>query len=64
MELYLPSAWSCTVATTTDCVVTATSLAASSTVPYGDWLFVNSIMLFCVAFIPIGILIALIRIKK
>ena len=30
------------------------SPTASSTVPYGDWLFVNVLLLFCVAWIPVG----------
>lgn len=39
---------------------TIVTTIATSTVPYGDWLFINSLLLFCVAFIPIGTLFSLI----
>lgn len=37
---------------------------ASSTVPYGDWLLVNAILLFFIAFIPVSALVSLIRKKR
>jgi hypothetical protein len=59
----MPQAWTCTYldATTSNCTVTATSSAdvGTTTVPYGDWLIVNSLILFCVAFVPISAFFAL-----
>ena len=48
-----------------DCMATATTSpeVAATTTPilYGDWLFVNCLILFCVAFLPIGTLFSLIK---
>lgn len=52
--------------TFSDCATTSTSTVATatSTVPYGDWLFLNVLILFCLAFIPIGTLFSLISTRK
>jgi len=43
-----------------------TEVASTTTVPinYGDWLYMNSWILFCVAFIPISTLWGLLVYKK
>lgn len=38
--------------------------SATSTVPYGDWLFVNAFILFFLSFVPVGIFYSLIKMKK
>jgi len=58
------TAWKCstTDASTTTCVVTATSTAATSTyqgVPYGDWILVNTFILILLAFIPVSMLFSI-----
>lgn len=66
------NAWTCINidASTTNCTVTSSSspmtasTTASSTVAYGDWLFMNVLILFCVAFIPVGTLFSLIPRKR
>lgn len=45
----------------TDYTNATTTTNASSTVPYGDWLIMNSLILFAVAFIPVGTLFSLLR---
>lgn len=51
-----------------DCIVTASSSPDIATGPqgvlYGDWLFVMVLILFCVAFIPVGTLFSLIPRKR
>lgn len=48
-----------------DCYVTSSSTVSTtvstSTVPYGDWLLINSLILFMVAFIPVTALFSLIK---
>ena len=51
------TAWTCTNATasTTNCVATATTTETATTtlaVPYGDWIFINGIIIFLLAVIP------------
>lgn len=43
---------------------TCTSLASTTAVAYGDWLFVNAIIIFCVAFVPISVLFGIIRTRR
>ena len=38
--------------------------SATSTVPYGDWLIMNSFILFFLSFVPVGIFYSLLRWKK
>lgn len=51
-----------------DCYVTSSSTSmsevATSTVTYGDWLIVNSLILFAVAFIPVSALFSLLKNRK
>jgi hypothetical protein len=55
------------IVTSSDCTTTASTTysasvvvenlstsTASSTVPYGDWLLVNSLIIFLLAFIPVS----------
>ncbi len=66
-----------TTVLTEDCTVTATTTyrtavnidnfpttTASSSVPYGDWLFANSIIIFLLAFIPISALFGLFKRRR
>ena len=67
----MPTNWTCTItdASTTACTVTAytvstTTISATSTVPYGDWMFVNAWIIFFLAFVPLTALFSLFRTKK
>ncbi len=59
------NSWQCLQidSSTTNCTVTSSSTmeVATSTVPYGDWLIMNSLILFMVAFVPISILFSTLR---
>lgn len=59
------NSWQCLQvdSSTTNCTVTASTTVevATSTVPYGDWLIVNSLILFAVAFFPVSVLFSLFR---
>ena len=62
------TSWSCSLqadGSTTDCTVTGTTTysvaqsTASTTVPFGDWLFINGIIIFFLAFAPMMSVIGL-----
>jgi hypothetical protein len=42
----------------------STSPLYVNSVPYGDWLLVNSLILFCVVFLPVSALFSLLKLKR
>lgn len=60
----MPNSWTCTIidASTTQCDVTASSTMPVG-VPYGDWLVVNGIIVFCLGFVVIRAVVSLFSFK-